>query len=50
MHQYIEFVTDRLLVALGSSKVYFISNPFPFMVMISLHGETNFFEQRNGEY
>ncbi len=41
---------DRLLVALGSSKVYYVSNPFPFMEMISLHGKTNFFEQCNAEY
>ncbi|PBK59366.1 ribonucleoside-diphosphate reductase [Armillaria solidipes] len=50
MHQYIEFVTDRLLVALGCAKLYCVGNPFPFMDMISLRGKTNFFERRNAEY
>jgi ribonucleoside-diphosphate reductase subunit M2 len=27
MNQYIEFVADRLLVALGNPKVYNVSNP-----------------------
>lgn len=50
MCQYIEFVADRLLVALGLKKVYNASNPFDFMEMISLQGKTNFFEKRVGEY
>ncbi|WP_205503614.1 ribonucleoside-diphosphate reductase small subunit [Rufibacter psychrotolerans] len=50
MTQYIEFVADRLLVALGYSKIYHASNPFDFMEMISLQGKTNFFEKRVGEY
>lgn len=50
MQQYIEFVADRLLVALGYEKVYQASNPFPFMEMISLQGKTNFFENRVSEY
>ncbi|WP_242926189.1 ribonucleoside-diphosphate reductase small subunit [Pontibacter vulgaris] len=50
MSQYIEFVADRLLVALGYSKVYNATNPFDFMEMISLQGKTNFFEKRVGEY
>lgn len=50
MQQYIEFVADRLLVALGCSKVYNATNPFPFMEMISLQGKTNFFEKRVAEY
>ena len=50
MKQYIEFVADRLLVALGCSKHYYISNPFEWMDMISLQGKTNFFEKRVGEY
>ncbi|TQS31600.1 hypothetical protein Golomagni_08109, partial [Golovinomyces magnicellulatus] len=36
MKQYIEFVADRLLVALGNDKVYKCSNPFDFMENISL--------------
>ena len=50
MCQYIEYVADRLLVALGCPKVYKANNPFDFMDMISLPGKTNFFEKRVGEY
>ena len=50
MKQYIEFVADRLLVALEYDKVYRASNPFEFMELISLQGKTNFFEKRVGEY
>lgn len=34
--QYIEFVADRLLVALGNPKVYNTTNPFDWMELISL--------------
>lgn len=50
MCQYIEFVADRLLVALGSEKNYNVTNPFDFMDMISLQGKTNFFEKRVSDY
>ena len=50
MCQYIEFVADRLLGALGCEKVYNSTNPFDFMEMISLQGKTNFFEKRVSEY
>ena len=50
MSQYLEFVTDRLLVALGCSKVYNAENPFDFMQNIALQGKTNFFEKRVAEY
>jgi ribonucleoside-diphosphate reductase beta chain len=50
MSQYIEFVADRLLQALGYNKHYNATNPFDFMEMISLQGKTNFFEKRVGEY
>lgn len=50
MSQYIEFVADRLLVALGLKKHYNATNPFDFMEMISLQGKTNFFEKRVAEY
>ena len=50
MCQYIEFVADRLLIALGDPKVYNVSNPFDFMDMISLQGKTNFFEKRVSDY
>jgi len=50
MTQYIKFVADRLLFALGYSKLYNENNPFDWMEMISLQGKTNFFERRVGEY
>ena len=50
MCQYIDFVADRLLVALGCQKHYNATNPFDFMEMISLQGKTNFFEKRVAEY
>jgi ribonucleoside-diphosphate reductase beta chain len=50
MCEYIEFVADRLLSALGNDKVYGTENPFPWMDLISLQGKTNFFEKRVGDY
>ncbi|MDZ7612610.1 MAG: ribonucleotide-diphosphate reductase subunit beta [Flavobacteriaceae bacterium] len=50
MTQYLEFVTDRLLVEYGCDRVYNVTNPFDFMEMISLEGKTNFFEKRVSEY
>jgi ribonucleotide reductase beta subunit family protein with ferritin-like domain len=50
MSDYIEFVADRLVVALGYEKIWGTANPFEWMEMISLQGKTNFFEKRVGEY
>tara|TARA_A100001037_G_C15152557_1_gene640467 strand:+ start:5872 stop:6948 length:1077 start_codon:yes stop_codon:yes gene_type:complete len=50
MKQYIEYVSDRLLLMLGLEKEYNSSNPFEWMEMISVQGKTNFFEKRVGEY
>merc|ERR1712199_18117 len=50
MTRYIEFVADRLLVALGHPKIFNATNPFDWMELISLQGKTNFFEKRVGEY
>ncbi|KAI5964816.1 RNR2 [Candida pseudojiufengensis] len=50
MCQYVEFVADRLLIALGNKKVYNVTNPFDFMESISLAGKTNFFEKRVSDY
>ena len=50
MTQYLEFVTDRLLLEFGCEKEYDVVNPFDFMEMISLEGKTNFFEKRVSEY
>ena len=50
MIQYLEFVTDRLLVDLECSRVYNSENPFDFMANIALQGKANFFEKRVSEY
>lgn len=50
MCTYIEYVANRLMVALGFPKIYEAENPFDFMELISLQGKTNFFEKRVGEY
>ena len=50
MKQYIEFVSDRLLIQLRYSKIWNSENPFDFMEMISLRPKSNFFEVRVGEY
>jgi len=50
MEQYIEYVADFWMSALGCKKVYNVENPFDFMDMISLQGKTNFFEKRVAEY
>lgn len=50
MHQYIEFVADRLLVSLGNARHFHVENPFDFMDLISLEGKTNFFEKRVSDY
>jgi len=50
MKQYIEFVADRLIYALGYPKLFLVDNPFEWMELISLEGKTNFFERRVAEY
>jgi len=50
MKQYIEYVSDRLLLMLGLEKEYCSENPFDWMELISVQGKTNFFEKRVGEY
>ena len=50
MAEYIEFVSDRLLVALGQEKLYGAANPFDWMELISIPGRSNFFERRESEY
>ena len=42
MGQYIEFVADRLLVALGAERLYHAANPFDWMEMISLQARPLF--------
>lgn len=50
MSQYIEFVSDRLLLELGCEKEFNVANPFDFMDTISIQRKTNFFENRVAEY
>jgi ribonucleoside-diphosphate reductase beta chain len=50
MKQYLEFVSDRLLVDLNCPKVHNSKNPFDFMQNIALQNKTNFFEKRVAEY
>lgn len=50
MGEYIEYVSDRLLVDLGYPKRYNRANPFSFMETIGMVGKTNFFESRPTEY
>lgn len=50
MCDYIEYVSDRLLVELGYKKKYNKQNPFAFMETIGMVGKTNFFESRPTEY
>jgi ribonucleotide reductase beta subunit family protein with ferritin-like domain len=50
MTQYIQFVADRLSLQLGYDKIYNVSNPFDFMILISVEQKTNFFESRVSDY
>jgi ribonucleotide reductase beta subunit family protein with ferritin-like domain len=50
MCQYIEFVADRLMRALGFKKIYNVENPFEWMDIVSFQRRTNFFEGRVAEY
>ena len=50
MAQYLEYVTDRLLVDLECEKEFNVKQPFKFMEMIALEGSTNFFEKKVSDY
>lgn len=50
LKQYIRFVADTIVVSLGYEPLYGATNPFDFMINISLQGKTNFFERRVSEY
>lgn len=50
MKQYLEYVSDRLLVDLGVGKEYNSENPFDFMQNIAMANKTNFFEKRVADY
>ena len=50
MKQYLEFVTDQLLVKLGCKKAFNVEQPFKFMEQIAVETKGNFFESRTVEY
>jgi len=50
MNNYIEYVTDILMVNLGYKKIYNSKNPFQFMNTIGLQTKSNFHEGRVTEY
>ena len=50
MVQYVQYVTDRLVVALGYDKIFNVQNPFEWMINISVESKTDFFTQRVSEY
>ena len=50
MIEYIEYVADHWITALGYPAHYHTSNPFQWMDMISMERKTNFFESRVSEY
>jgi ribonucleoside-diphosphate reductase beta chain len=50
MKQYLEFVTDGLLVKFGCRKEFNVEQPFKFMEQIAVETKGNFFESRTVEY
>lgn len=50
MHQYLEYVADLRLGALGLAPEFGTRNPFPFMDLQDVQELTNFFERRVSAY
>lgn len=50
MCQYIDYVSDGLLVMLGYEKIYNATNPFGWIETISMVQKDNFFEKRPDAY
>ena len=50
MKQYLEFITDGLLIKLGCPKNFNVEQPFKFMEQIAVETKGNFFESRTMEY
>ncbi len=50
MNQYVNYVSDYILVMLGYPKLYNVNNPFKFMEMIGMESKDNFFETRPDAY
>lgn len=50
MKQYLEFITDQLLVKLKCKKIFNVEQPFKFMEQIAIETKNNFFESRTIDY
>lgn len=50
MCQYIQYVADHLLVNLVGDRMYFVTQPFPWMDLLSIEVKNNFFERRGTSY
>jgi ribonucleoside-diphosphate reductase beta chain len=50
MIEYVNYVSDRLLVMLNYDKLYNVQNPFDFMETIGMLSKDNFFENRPDSY
>ena len=50
MRQYLQYVADQRLLALGIPSVYRVKNPFGFMELQDVQELTNFFERRVASY
>lgn len=50
MRQYLEYVADRRLSALGIQPIFHSKNPFDFMELQDIQELTNFFERRVSAY
>ena len=50
MRQYLEYVADQRLAAMGLPHVYGARNPFPFMDLQDVQEVANFFERRVSAY
>ena len=50
MSEYVKYVADHMLTAIGEARIYNSANPYEWMNMISLQDKTNFFEKRVSAY
>ena len=50
MKQYLEFVTDQLLIKMKCKPEFNVEQPFKFMEQIAIETKGNFFEKRTTEY
>ena len=50
MKQYLEFITDQLLLKMKCKPVFNVQQPFKFMEQIAVETKGNFFEKRVAEY